>query len=217
MLLIVLRLCQLSEVRRRRNGIRDSANTCQRYALMQRLLCTPGQNKFCTPEIFLAALIYGMTWMIKPLTILTVPFILPQFGIAGLLSLAMWGGYVSWSLQWEFGRHQIGFLLQQVMISSMKTSKSGKMPHVSLSLSAALYKLLGKIQGSLGWRWTHLGRKAVKALPFYLFPVWLRPWAWRGIALAVVIIIGYGNIKYLLLDLLFIFPVSNEEESIIAA
>ena len=32
-----------------------------------------------------------------------------------------------------------------------------------------------------------MGYKAVKALPFYLFPVWLRSWTWRGIALAVVI------------------------------
>jgi hypothetical protein len=154
--------------------------------------------------------IYGLTWMIKPLTIVTAPFILPHLGIAGLLSLVMWGGYVGWSLQWEFGRHQLRFLLQQVMIGSMNTSQGGKMPRVPLTLLATCRKFLRKLQGSLRWRWTHVGHKAVKALPFYLFPAWLRPWTWRGIALAVVIVIGYGQIEYLLLDLLFLFPVSNE-------
>jgi hypothetical protein len=32
----------------------------------------------------LAAFFYGLTWMIKPLTLLTVPFIVPQLGIAGI-------------------------------------------------------------------------------------------------------------------------------------
>jgi hypothetical protein len=150
--------------------------------------------------------------MIKPLTILTAPCILPQLGITGLLSLVMWGGYVGWSLQWEFGRHQLRFLLQQVMIASMKTPKGGKIPHIPLTLTATLHRLLRRFRGSLGWRWKHLGHKAVKALPFYLFPAYLRPWTRRGIALAMVIVLGYGNIKYLLLDLLFLFPIRDEIE-----
>jgi hypothetical protein len=152
--------------------------------------------------------------MIKPLTLLTVPCILPQLGIAGFISLAMWGGYVGWSLQWEFGRRQLRFLLQQVMITSMRAPKGGKSPRVPLTLTATLHKLLRRFRGSLGWRWKHLGHNAVKALPLYLFPAWLRPWTWRGIALAIVIIIGYGNIKYLLLDLLFLFPVREEMEQV---
>jgi hypothetical protein len=213
-LLIVLRL------RQRSSGVAKQRvdNAAQRRhwpgvaGLRKLRFSTPGQNKFCTPEIVLAAVIYGLTWMIKPLTLLTAPFILPQLGIAGFISLVMWGGYVGWSLQWEFGRHQLRFLLQQFMITSMRTSKGGKIPRGPLTLTATLRKLLRRCQGSLGWRWKHLGHKAVKALPFYLFPAYLRPWTWRGIVLAIVIIIGYGNIKYLLLDLLFLFAVRDEIE-----
>ena len=67
----------------------------------------------------LAAWVYGLTWLLKPLTILTAPLILPQLGLAGLGSLAMWGGYVLWSQQWEFGRQQCRFLLQQVFLQSL--------------------------------------------------------------------------------------------------
>jgi hypothetical protein len=203
-LLIVLRLRQLSDVRRRRcNGISDSA--VQRCALKQRLLCTP--------QIVLAAFVYGLTWMIKPLTILTVPFILPQLGVAGLLSLTMWGGYGRWSLQWEFGQHQLRFLLHQVLIRRMNTPTGATRPRMPRTLSATFRKMVRRLRNTLGWRWDHLGRKALKALPFYLFPAYLRPWAWQGIVLAVIILIGYGNIKYLLLDLLFLFPVREEDDN----
>jgi hypothetical protein len=205
-LLIVLRLRQLSSGVSKQSF--DNAVQRRHWPGVAGLL----KLRFSTPEIVLAAFLYGLTWMIKPLTMLTAPFILPHLGIAGLLSLVMWGGYVGWSLQWEFGWYQLRFLLQQVMIMSIKTSKTGKIPRVPLTLSATLRKLLRKLQGSLRWRWKHLGHKAVKALPFYLFPAWLRPWTWRGIALAVVIVIGYGQIKYLLLDLLFLFPVREESE-----
>jgi hypothetical protein len=186
-LLIVLRVCQLS----RRGGSRTAPT--------------------------LAAFVYGLTWMIKPLTILTVPFMLPQLGVAGLLSVGMWGGYLLWSLQWEFGRHQLRFLLHQLLIRSMKNPKGrgnpplplpgGESPSILRALAVKLGKLLGFLLHTLEWRWKRLGRNAVKALPFYLCPAWLRPWTWKGIILAVVIIFGYGNIKYLLLDLLFLFPV----------
>jgi hypothetical protein len=194
MVLIVLRLRQLS---RYGKGVQKLSFCCQSFALT-----------------LLAVFFYGLTWMIKPLTLLTVPFIMPQLGIAGIGSLAMWGGYIFWSQQWEFGCHQFYFLLQQVLIRSVKTSKKGQgLPRVPLTLSAKLHKLLRTLQGSLRWRWRHLGRKAVIALPFYLFPAWLWPWTWKGIILTAVIILAYGNSKYLLLDLLFLFPVREEAES----
>lgn len=149
--------------------------------------------------------------MIKPLTILTVPFILPHLGIAGLLSLSMWGGYILWSLQWEFGRHQWRFLLHQLMIKSMWASTTNSGAVTSPTVPTIFSDTLTRVRNSLKWRWEHLGSKAVKALPFYLFPAYSRPWMWQGIALAAIIILGYGNIKYLLLDLLFVFPVRQEE------
>ena len=204
MLLIALRLVQLSGVQPRH----CSAVTLRKVAKSEISL----QRWRCTPLIVLAAVVYGLTWMIKPLTILTAPFILPQLGIFGWVSLAMWGGYICWSLKWEFGRYQFSFLLHQLMFRSMKPSGTRTVAtQMPLSQWATLLKRLNKIRNTLRWRWEHLGSKAVKALLFYLFPVYARPWLWQGIALAVIIIFGYGNIKYLLLDLLFVFPVRQEE------
>ena len=159
----------------------------------------------------LAAFVYGLSWTVKPLTILTVPFILPQLGWFGLGSLAMWAGYVGWSLQWTFGQHQARFLLHQLMLRSMKPSAGvGKRAASSLSLFTQVHAVARKILGTLGWRWEHLGHKALAALPFYLFPAWLRPWSRQGLVLCGIILLGYGNIKYLLLDLLFLFPVQED-------
>ncbi len=43
-------------------------------------------------------------------------------------------------------------------------------------------------------------------------PTYLWAWTWKGIVLAGVIIVGYGNSKYLLLDLLWLFPVSMKDD-----
>ena len=160
----------------------------------------------------LAAWVYGLTWLLKPLTILTAPLILPQLGLAGLGSLAMWGGYVLWSQQWEFGRQQCRFLLQQVFLQSLLNPGGRNNQRMPLTLAAKLQKIRVTLWQTLAWRWDHLGRNALQALPFYLCPVWFRPCAWQGIALAVVIVMGYGNSKDLLLDLLFLFPVNPEEK-----
>jgi hypothetical protein len=160
----------------------------------------------------LAAVVYGLTWMMKPLTILTAPFMLPRLGAAGLLSLGMWGGYVIWSLQWEFGQQQAGFVLQQLFIkvgSASHSSGEAGGGHTA-SLWPNLQRTIATLSGTFRWRWAHLGRKAVVALPFYLFPAYARPWRRQGIALTALIVLGYGNIKYLLLALLFVFPVQEE-------
>jgi hypothetical protein len=144
--------------------------------------------------------------MIKPLTIVTAPFILPQLGIAGIGSLLMWGGYVWWSQHWEFGRHQWQFLLRLLFINRVASSRQRTPlpPSRSTPLTWAWR--------SLSWRWRHIGQNAVIAFPFYLFPAWLRGWTWKGILLAVIIILGHGNSKYLLLDLLFLFPTEEDAE-----
>ena len=161
---------------------------------------------------WLAACVYGLTWAIKPLTILTAPFLLPQLGLASLLSVVMWGGYVGWSWQWEFGRRQFRFLLHQLMIRPMHVSSGAAAQQIPLPFSTQVRRVLRKILRTGRWRWDHIGIKAVKALPLYLFPAWLRPWSWKGIMLCGMILLGYGNIKYLLLDLLFLFPVQEETD-----
>jgi hypothetical protein len=186
MLLIVLRLCRLAGVQQ---GCRPAGVSWKRIGYR-----------------LLAGLMYGLTWMIKSLTILTVPFMLPHLGFGSVLGIGMWGGYVIWSRQWFFGRYQWRFLLQQLLIQrGAKTPRKAAQTRVALPLAKRLWR-------TLRWRWDRLGRHAVWAAPFYLFPAWLRPWQWQGIVLAAGIMLGYGNMKYLLLDLLFVFPVIETGE-----
>jgi hypothetical protein len=119
-----------------------------------------------TPEMLLAAFLYGLTWPIKPLTLLTAPFIIPQLGLAGIGSLVIWGGYIWWSQRWEFGRHQARFLLHQLFIHRIKPSGPTP-PRFTRRIS-----LVTRLWHTFSWRWNHLGRHAVMALPFAtLLPV----------------------------------------------
>ncbi|PID55734.1 hypothetical protein CSB45_14455 [candidate division KSB3 bacterium] len=158
--------------------------------------------------LLLAGLVYGLSWMIKPLTILTLPFLSPQLGLAGFGSLGIWGAYILWSRRWEFGRRQFAFLLHQLAFKSMKRPGRQRLRPPSPRPPSALR--WHRLSWRLRWRWEHLGRRAVAAIPFYLFPAWLQPWTWKGFLLAAAILLGYGNSKYLLLDLLFLFPVVGE-------
>lgn len=160
-----------------------------------------------------AAVVYGLTYAIKPLTILTAPFILPQLGWYGFLSVGMWGGYVGWSCQYAFGRQQLAFLLHQLMIRSMTRQPAATPAAFPLTVSEDVWKALRFLWKTFFWRWEHLGSKAVQALPFYLFPTYARIWNWRGLILTGMIVLGYGNIKYLLVALLFLFPVQAREEN----
>jgi hypothetical protein len=156
----------------------------------------------------LAAFVYGLSWLIKPLTLLTLPVLLPPLGLAGLGSLGIWGGYLLWARRWEFGRRQFAFLLHQLALKPMK--RPGRRRLRPPSPRSSLTQRWRGLLGTLCWRWEHLGRRALAACPFYLFPAWLRPWTWKGLLLAALIIFGFGNSKYLLLDLLFLFPVVEE-------
>ena len=161
--------------------------------------------------LLLAAFVYGLSWLIKPLTILTVPFLLPQLGLDGLGSLGIWGAYIAWSRRWEFGRRQFAFLLHQLALKSMK--RPGRRRLRPPSPRSTFTQQWRKLSWTLQWRWEHLGRRALIALPFSLFPAWLHPWTWKGLLLAAVILFGYGNSKYLLLDLLFLFPVQQDSQT----
>lgn len=59
---------------------------------------------------------------------------------------------------------------------------------------------------SLVWRWQHITQPTLWALWFYLFPVAGVHWQRRGWLLCLIILVGYGNIKYLLMVLFFLFP-----------
>jgi hypothetical protein len=75
-------------------------------------------------------------------------------------------------------------------------------------LSAAT--LIQKAVRPLAWRWQHIGRASVSALWLYLFPAYCMRWTWQAVMLLILVIIGYGNIKYLLLILPFILPIHHE-------
>ncbi len=166
-----------------------------------------------THDTVLAALLYGLTWMIKPLTLLTAPFVLPQLGVAGLGSIGIWVGYIWWSQRWEFGRHQFRFLLHQLFIQRMNSPRITSSRRVSAPPRPTKpVSWLTRVWWSGRWRWRNLGRASLQALPLYVCPTYLRTWTWKGIVLAGIIIVGYGNSKYLLLDLLWLFSVSTSND-----
>lgn len=61
------------------------------------------------------------------------------------------------------------------------------------------------ILSALTWRWEYLGQAAMSAAWFYLFPTYVFRWPGKGYLLFGVILGGYGNMKYFLLLLLFLF------------
>jgi hypothetical protein len=75
-----------------------------------------------------------------------------------------------------------------------------------MELSATAVVAL-KILRTLSWRWTHVGQAAASAAWFYLFPAYCRRWTVSGCLVWLIVLLGYGNVKYWLLALLFAFPV----------
>jgi len=64
----------------------------------------------------LAALIFGVTYPVKPLALLILPVMAMRLSVPVLGSLAVWGGYVTWSAQYYFGETQWSFLLHQLCL-----------------------------------------------------------------------------------------------------
>jgi len=161
-----------------------------------------------------AATVYGLTYAVKPLALLTLPFLLPRLGGMALVSLAMWGGYIGWSLSYEFGRQQTAYLLHLLLIGSKKAADAGDVGGVFTTLAERPDRIGHNLAFRLNQRWTRIGSRALPALPFYLFPVYLRPISWQGVCLILLILFGFGNIKYLLLPLLFFFPVHYDDDDV---
>lgn len=70
---------------------------------------------------------------------------------------------------------------------------------------------LASMLGALMWRWKHITQAALLAGTLYLFPAWCSRWSWNGIILLIIILAGYGNMKYLLLMLPMLYPVRHYE------
>lgn len=160
------------------------------WLLFVSLLCVLRLGQLGQP--FWGAVVYGLTWLIKPLTILTLPFLLGLLQAWTLLAVSVWAGYVVISSCWAFGQHQLDFLLHQLFIRRMTRPRPG----------------VWQVQ-AIKWRWLTIGRQSLTALPWYLFPAYCHRWRWGGVLLLAIILAGYGNIKYQLLTLLFIFPLQE--------
>jgi len=63
-----------------------------------------------------AALLYGLSFLIKPLMLITVPFIAPRLRWRIALSGGIIGLYYVWSITHHFGHLQWGFLAQQLLL-----------------------------------------------------------------------------------------------------
>jgi hypothetical protein len=141
-----------------------------------------------------AAVVYGLAYLIKPLVIVTLPVMAGALGPWLLVALLIWAGYVGISLRSPFGQHQLAFLGHQLYLKQM--AGMGR-PRPDWQPSA------------FRWRWRTVTVPALSALPRYLFPAYLSLWRGAGLLLAAGILLGYGNIKYLLLVLLFVLPIQG--------
>lgn len=72
-----------------------------------------------------AAVLYGLSFLIKPLMLVTVPFLVWRLRWWALISIIIVTGYVAWSRQYYFGVKQWGFLGQQLLFERLLRLFSG--------------------------------------------------------------------------------------------
>jgi hypothetical protein len=69
-----------------------------------------------TPE---AAALYGLSFCLKPLMLVTVPFLLPRLRGWFLLTVGLIAIYYTWSIRFHFGVIQWNFLAQQLLFKKL--------------------------------------------------------------------------------------------------
>jgi hypothetical protein len=145
---------------------------------------------------------------LKYSTIIVVPFLIPMLWPSFSITLPIIGGgiYGWWASKWYWGHLHARFLLHQFSggLYSMYRRPSNTLPRKNV-----LKKLMLKLFHSLKWRWVHLSCASLKAIPFYLFPLWCISWHPYAYFILAGILVGYGNIKYLLLVIPFMFQITT--------
>lgn len=68
-------------------------------------------------HIEIAGILYGLSFLIKPTMVLTIPFLVWKLKGWAFLSIGMIGIYLIWSHQYYFGVQQWNFLLQQILVT----------------------------------------------------------------------------------------------------
>lgn len=143
-----------------------------------------------------AAIMYGLSFLIKPLSILLFPVMLFYLRCLILFPIVIVFSYWMWSRQFYFGVKQWAFLAHQTFVSSGK----GHQQHVQqASFWLRRYK---KLRNIAFWRWEHLGRNMASSLWWYLAPLYSTPRLWIFWGMTCIIVFGYGNVKYLLIAFL---------------
>lgn len=166
------------------------------------LLCSLG---FYRAEMYvLAAIFYGISYLTKPLTLVTLPVMAYYLGGYILISLFIWGIYLAWSIRYNFGRTQIDFLFHQAGVRCMpcftrlfneNRRRKGKPP----------VKWYRWIFQNLLYKFNMQMKPTVPALFVYLAPaVFLLPISWEFLSIAGLITIGSCNAKYFWIALLFL-------------
>lgn len=143
-----------------------------------------------------AALLYGAAWLVKPLVLITLPIMALRLGAWIGVSLLCWGGYILRSLPYEFGRHQLDFLLHAMFLKQL----GAQHPRIVFQ------------PGAVAWRWRHISLPGLWALPVWTFPAWTSGLSLMTIVVTIGIVLGYGNLKYFLLMFPFVFHLRTTKD-----
>lgn len=137
-----------------------------------------------------AAIVYGLSYALKPITIVFFPLLLIQLKYVMLISLVLWGVYVFWSMRYCFGRKQIGFLFRQTLLLPCTSPQGRKRWRIH----------------TLKERFKKMSIPAAPALLLYLFPVWMGTTQKNPLTILLMagLFLLYGNIKYTLFFLIFL-------------
>lgn len=208
----------------------------------------------------LAGILYGVAFLVKPLAVILLPFVVVRVRWKIVLSLAIVAIYTTSVYHTYFGYGQTRFFLKQIMVVSsiykkgrgqkniprgnekgqknvtlQESSKKQKnvprdddkthkdiiprddgkthkdiIPRESgkgatgtprslqgvPKIAPLLTMRWGRVWSFLRARWDKLGKQALVAAPFYLFPVYIVGGVWTWF-FCLAVIVGYGNIKYL--------------------
>jgi hypothetical protein len=155
------------------------------------------------------ACLYGVSFVLKPLSILLFPIFFWRLRYKIVASIIIVWIYWLWSHETYFGVKQWKFLSNQIMTThlSQGAAKSFNVNPSHAIQHCFFYNMVKNLytsfRGTVRWRWNHLGKYAVSALWWYGCPSYgLFFKRWGPLLLTLMILIGYGNIKYLLFVIL---------------
>lgn len=148
--------------------------------------------------------IFFLACILKYSSCVVFPWLYPRFGLIPSLFLLGEGiFYIKWIKQSYWGTLQVRYLLHQFSFSLIPYYTA---PKQSIYTPTTFFqKKCMKVVLAILWRGRNIIKPSLLAYPFYLFPIYCFPINFKVVPLMSGIVIGYGNIKYLLLILPFCF------------